>query len=219
MILLTSAIIVAAGSGSRMGLNINKVMYKLGNKRVFMYSIDTFKKYCDEIILVISEADKDVISELPKDIKYTFGGKTRGESVYNGLKIAKGDYVLIHDAARPFIDKNVIANIVSNKKDDEAVLTYLDSVDTLRLRNDQLELLNRDEIIRAVTPQCANKDIMIDSYLKSFKDNLVFTDDIALISYYHKEIKIKLLKANNESFKLTYPFDLKLAEVIWRDYD
>ena len=216
---MTSAIIVAAGCGSRMGLNINKAMYILGNKRIFMYSIDTFMKYCDEVILILNKNDSEIIKELPNNIKYTFGGNTRGESVYNGLLLAKGDYVLIHDAARPFISKDIIDNIINKSNHNEAVLTYLDCVDTLRVNDNSLKLLNRDNIIRAVTPQSGPKDIFIDSYKKSFEENKVFTDDIALISNYHPEIKINLVKANIESFKITYPLDLKLAEIIWRDYD
>lgn len=217
---MTTAVIVAAGSGTRMGLDSNKALIKLGNKRVFMYSVSQFMKYVDEIILVISEKDSFIIDELPKNIKYVFGGKSRGESVYNGIKASSGDYVLIHDAARPFISSDVIKEITTNIPHKEAVLSYLESIDTIRYNdNSKLTLLNRDNVIRAATPQCAPKDLLLDAYQKSFNENKQFTDDIAVLENYYPNIKINLIKVNKEAFKLTYPIDLKLASVIWRDYD
>ncbi len=216
---MTSCIIVAAGVGARMGLNVNKALIKLGNKRVLMYSIDTFLKYVDEVIVVLNENDSDIIKELPSKVIYTFGGSTRGESVYNGITKAKGDYILIHDAARPFISGDVINEIVNNINHDEAVLTYLESVDTIRYQNNsKLELLDRNKVIKAVTPQCAPKKLILEAYKKSFDENKTFTDDIAVLTNYC-DIKVNLVKANPEAFKITYPIDLKLAEVLWRDYD
>ena len=212
---MTSCIIVAAGVGARMGLNVNKALIKLGNKRVLMYSIDTFLKYVDEVIVVLNENDSDIIKELPSKVIYTFGGSTRGESVYNGITKAKGDYILIHDAARPLISKDVIKEILINKNNNEAILTYLPSKDSIRIKeNNNLVNVKRDNVLCLTTPLCASLDILLDSYNKAINDNLVFTDDIAVIQNYHKDIKINLILSNEEDIKLTTRLDYYLLNAI-----
>ncbi len=214
---MNSLVLVMAGKGQRMNKNINKILLPLGDKPIYEYSINLFKEFDFEIICVINK-DDEIIKE--DGIIYTYGGKTRSESVYNGLKIAKGDYVFIHDAARPLLSKEVIINILNNLNKNEAYLTYLESVDTLKeIDNDKIITLDRNKIIRALTPQCAKKDILIDSYDKAFKDNKSFTDDISLIEEYHKEVKINLVKSNPENFKITTEFDYELAKVLVKKND
>ena len=212
---MISLILVMAGSGQRMNMNINKVLLPLKGKPIYEYSLDLFKEFGFELICVINPNDK---IEKRSDVTYVNGGKTRGESVYNGLMAASGDYVFIHDAARPLISRNVIKGILDNLNKNEAYLCYLKSIDTLKLvKDNNLVTLNRDEIIRAATPQCAPKDILIDSYNKALSDKLSFTDDASLIEHYHKEVKINLVEANQESFKITTEFDYKMAKAIVED--
>lgn len=215
-----SAIILMAGEGKRMNMNINKILLPLGNKKVYEYSLDVFLKAVDEVICVLNENDKDLINQLPKNVKYTFGGKTRQESVYNGLKLVSNEYVLIHDAARPFINIDLINNIKEELLNQNNVLVCTKCKDTIKeIDNGSLKTLNRDNLIKAATPQAAKKDILIDSYNKSFKDNKSFTDDLSVIEYYYPNIKTKLVYASDDIFKITTEFDYELAKLLWRKYD
>lgn len=214
---MISVILLMAGKGNRMNHSENKLLMPLGNKKIFEYSLDTFKTFNVEIICVISPLDQDkIVPLLPEGVKYTFGGNTRQDSVLNGLMMATNDYVIIHDAARPFISKEVINDIINNISMNEAILTYHEVKDTIKCIDGNITTLNRDSLIAATTPQCGPLNILLDSHQKAANDNYYGTDDISLVEKYHSEIKIKLIKANDEAFKITTPLDYELAMMIWR---
>ncbi len=213
-----SAILLMAGKGTRMNRQENKVLLPLGNKKIYEYSLNVFLKTVDEIICVINEDDKDIITSLPKNVKWTFGGKTRQESVLNGIKLATNDFVLIHDAARPFITESLINDIKNKLTNNNCVLTCQKCKDTLKLVDgDVVSTLNRDRIVRAATPQAINRKLLLESYSKI--QNEEFTDDVQIIEKYHPEIKTELIYASDDLFKITTNTDYKLAELLWRNYD
>lgn len=210
---MISVILLMAGSGQRMKINKNKILLDLYGKPIFMHSLDLFKSYDFEIVCVINENDKDEVIPYLNGIKYVVGGKTRKESVYNGLKAISGDYVIIHDAARPLLSKEVLDNILSIYKDSDAILTYHPCKNTIKLiENNKLKTLNRDNLINALTPQCAKYDLLYNAYKKSFEDNKEFTDDISLIEYYYSDKKIDLVLGNDELIKVTTLIDYKLLK-------
>ena len=216
---MISVILLMAGKGKRCGLDKNKILYKLGNKPIYRYSLDLFLKYDFEIICVVNKDDLDELKDkLPKNVKIVLGGKERYDSVLNGIKEAKGDYLIIHDSARPFLDKKIIDEILNIKNDTNCILTYMDAKDTIKINDNKLTSLDRSKLILATTPQAGPKNIILDSYLKK-EENKIFTDDISLVEYYHPEVKIDLIKSNDENFKITKEIDLKLASLIWREYD
>ena len=88
----------------------------------------------------------------------------------------------------------------------------------VKINDTKLTSLDRSKLILATTPQAGPKNIILDSYLKK-EENKIFTDDISLVEYYHPEVKIDLIKSNDENFKITKEIDLKLASLIWREYD
>ena len=213
-----SAILLMAGKGTRMNRKENKILLPLGNKKVYEYSLDILLKTVDEVICVINPDDKEIIDSLPKNVKWTFGGKTRQESVYNGLLKASNEYILIHDAARPFITKELINDIKEKLNNDTSVLVCQKCKDTIRINNNGiLNNINRDDVIKASTPQASTKKLLFNSYNK-IKDE-IFTDDIQLIEKYHPEIKIELVYASDDLFKITTETDYLLANLLWRNYD
>lgn len=214
---MVSLILVMAGSGQRMKKNINKVLLPLKDKLIYEHSLDKFKKLGFEIICVINP--KDDIKKLD-GITYVDGGRTRSESVYNGLKAATCDYVFIHDAARPFISEDVIKEILNNLKRDEAYLCYLKSVDTLKENTfGKVKTLNRDNIIRAVTPQCAPRWALTLAYEKAFDEGISVTDDISVLEKFYPRMKVNLVLSNEENFKITTEFDYKVALSMVNDND
>ncbi len=213
---MISVILLMAGKGRRMNYKENKILMEIDNKPLFMYPLNTFFSLGVEVICVISKDDEDkIVPLLPKGVKYTYGGVERGDSVYNGLKLSTGDYVLIHDAARALISKECINKIISNIDNNKAILTYLSVKDTIKeKKDDKLITLNREALVAAATPQCASREILLNAYEKAKSDNLHFTDDIALIEKYYPNIKIDLIEANPEDFKITNQLDYQLAKLL-----
>ena len=208
-----SVILLMAGKGQRMKENVNKIRLPLGDKLVYEYSLETFLSLDFEVICVISKEDSDLISKLPNNVKYTFGGKTRQESVYNGLLLCSNDYVLIHDAARPFISRSVILEII-NSNLNNAKLVYQNVKDTIKINDNGLKTLPREKLISASTPQCAPLSIFMNVFNLAKREGYQATDDISLIEKYRSDVKIDLILGNEENFKLTTPLDYELAKII-----
>ena len=213
---MNSLILLMAGSGSRMNMSVNKVLLPLGDKKIYEYSLDLFSKFDFEIICVISKRDK---IEFPDYCKVVYGGATRMESVYNGLKASTGDYVFIHDGARPFLSSEVLKKLIDNATPSKALLTTCEIKDTVRLiKGDKLECLDRSMLVGAQTPQCAPREVLFDAYKKGIEEGLSFTDDISLIEKYYPDFKIELIEGNSDNFKITNQTDYELAKLIWRKY-
>lgn len=208
-----SVIIPMAGSGSRCKTSINKALTLIDNKPMFMYSYELFKSYGFEIILVCQDKEVDLVkSYVSSDTIVVVGSDTRGKSVYNGILAASSEYVIIHDAARPLISKNIVDKLLESIKTNEASYVALKVSDTIRdIKNKKT--LNRDDLVLAQTPQVIKKDILISAYNKSFNDNIVLTDDIALIEKYSDIIPTVII-GEDTNFKVTTPLDLKYAEFI-----
>ena len=116
---MNSGIILMAGSGERSHLSYNKTLYNYLGKPLFIYSLDAFYNHpeIDEIFLVINIKDEQEILELIKiydNINIVYGGKTRNESLKNALEKAKGEKIIVHDAARPNITKSDITSIINS---------------------------------------------------------------------------------------------------------
>jgi 2-C-methyl-D-erythritol 4-phosphate cytidylyltransferase len=209
-----------AGRGKRMGYERNKILLPFGNKYLFEFPLSVFLAHGYQVICVISEEDKDIIvPRLPvKNVKYIYGGATRQESVAHGLRLATGDYVMIHDAARMWIDEDILEQIMEARGvDNFPVLTYLPVKDTIKLREeDKLSTLDRRNLIAASTPQCAPLELFKEVYQRAEEEGFMATDDISLIEKYHPEIEIKLVRSKDETFKVTTPLDYELAKIIWR---
>lgn len=215
-----SAILLMAGKGERMKKDINKILLPLGNKKIYEYSLKVLLETVDEVICVISENDSALMKKLPKNVKVTFGGKTRQESVLSGLKLASNEYVIVHDAARPFLTVDLMHDIKSRLINNRNVLTCFKCKDTIKqIKDGTIQTIDRDTLVRAATPQCARTSYLLDAYKMSIADNLAFTDDLSVLEYYYPQIETELVFADDDLFKITTETDYELAELIWRKYD
>jgi 2-C-methyl-D-erythritol 4-phosphate cytidylyltransferase len=205
-----------AGVGSRMNINQNKVLLPLNNKPVFMHSYDKFKEKGLEIICVINPTDEEQVRNYLPDAKITFGGSTRQESVYNGLLKCSGDYVFIHDAARPLLSNKVIDDLIEKSNQQKPILTYHKCKNTIKDISVGIKTIDRENIILATTPQCSSLEDMLYCHNKAKKDNYLATDDIALIEKYLCK-EIILVEANEENFKITTKLDYELANLILKE--
>lgn len=214
-----SAIILAAGSGTRTGLKYNKVLYEIHGKKLIDYSIDKFREFpvINEIILVVSQDEleyfKSRYSEKVDNI--VVGGKERQDSVYNALNLASNKYVIIHDGARPFIPDYSMKDLLKNMESEKSLTLAVKVKDTIQIvrKNKGIETLNRDELYAIQTPQAFEKETIVKAHTLAKKENFKGTDDTMLVERY-LNIPSHIIKGDYRNLKLTTLDDIKLLEVI-----
>tara|TARA_Y100001970_G_C14194053_1_gene837077 strand:- start:161 stop:805 length:645 start_codon:yes stop_codon:yes gene_type:complete len=210
---MISAIIVAGGSGSRFGGEIPKQFIKINNKRIIDYSIKKLKKNVSEIIIVCHKDWVQYIKDKYPSCKVVKGGSTRSESVCKGLLnlSSKSIDVLIHDAARPFIDESTIQNCIQKLKVYDCVAPIIDIKDSIVLNdNNNYGYISRDSIKIIQTPQCFKTNVIKFLY-KSCPDS---TDEISLALNSTKKYKIKFIKGMDQNIKITSRIDLEIAKTL-----
>ena len=220
-----SAIIVAAGSGKRMGTKVKKQFIILEDKPIIYYSLSEFDKseFIDEIVLVTSKDEIDYCKELvnkgniSKRVTIVEGGKTRQESVYCGLTNVnrKTDVVLVHDGARPFIKNLDLRKLVKEAMIYGSVTFGVLSKDTIKLKNENIEIvetLDRSKLIAIQTPQAFLYDKLFLAHKKAQSDNYLGTDDTVLLD--RCGIVTKVVEGSYYNIKITTKEDLDFANII-----
>lgn len=207
---MVSAILMMAGSGSRMNINENKIFLPLGDKMVYEYSLELFLKYQLEVICVIREEDYKYLKKYEGKVKIVIGGATRQQSVYHGLEAASGEYVLIHDAARPFLSEAILKDCLKAIREKNAFLVVAPCKDTIYERY-PLKALKRDAYALAQTPQGGLKKELLECHQKALDEHIEVTDDISLIVKYGTSL-IKLIEGSDQNFKITTQLDYIIAK-------
>ncbi|MCQ2507001.1 MAG: 2-C-methyl-D-erythritol 4-phosphate cytidylyltransferase [Lachnospiraceae bacterium] len=226
--LLYTAIIVAGGKGNRMNLKEAKQYMPLNGKSVFVYSVEHYIDACvDEIVLAVPSGDEEKVLEILENeldtkrkqnvnIKVVSGGSTRLHSVYNGLKSASGEYVLIHDAARPMTEIEDIKAVMEKVKEGACLLGHM-AVDTIEVvKNGMIEkALNRDELFVAGTPQAFLKEEIKSAYDKMFENMCTegFTDDVSVYRHFVKK-NVYAVMESAPNLKITYKQDIEIANIL-----
>ena len=224
------AIVLAAGKSERLNdISVPKQLYLLNNVPLFMYSVLTFNNLDDiDYIYIVTNDDclkaiKQYVEQyrITKKVKsILLGGASRQESVYKALLKLKedgvndDDIILIHDAARPMMTRELVLENIKGVEQYDAVTTAVKVKDTIIKGKDQLEgFVNRDELYQAQTPQSFRYKIIKEAHDKAIKENrLSNTDDSALVKDYGQAVHIILGNASN--FKVTTIDDLRLLEMI-----
>lgn len=209
-----TALIVAAGSGSRMGLGYNKLLYPLSEQQTVIEktaSIFIRDQRCKQIIIVTSEADTEQMKQLfqGSDITFVLGGKTRQESVYNGLQQVKEAVVLIHDGARPWLSLSCIDDLLACLKKHRACLLCVPVKDTIkRVQNGVIsQTYPRAELMQAQTPQAFHLNVIKAAYEKAMLQNIGATDDAQIVELF-TEVKVHVVEGSYENRKITTKEDL-----------
>lgn len=208
-----TAIITAAGNGTRAGFENNKILQFLqGDKTVLEHAVAPFLRSPDinEIIITSSKTDYETIKNLftnniDKPIKIIIGGKTRTDSVKNALAVTTGDYVLIHDAARPYLSDALLRKCIDALLKHDSCAPIINCTDTIvELNNNRIVSSSRDGKARVQTPQGFKTANLIKAFsLKS--ENEVFTDETGLYSKYVQPVYA--IEGEKENVKLTYKQD------------
>lgn len=212
---MITAIICAAGKGERAGFQGNKVLEELNGLPVLSYSLSAFSPLADEIIVVCRQEDeahiKKLLSPVP-NARLCFGGATRTKSVYNGLTEAKGEIVLVHDAARPFVSAKIISDCIESVKKYGSGVCALPATDTTVLSEDGkvVNVPPRGSVYTVQTPQGFLKEKLIAAYEQAFREGNEFTDDSGVYAHYVE--RPFLFTGERANKKLTYPEDFTPAE-------
>lgn len=164
------AIVLAAGSGKRTGLNFNKVLYPYQGRPILDYSLDVFEAddECKEIIVVVAEHEIEEMKQqfMRSKTKFVIGGNERQDSVFNGLQQTSQPYVLIHDGARPFVSANLIERIKTALQDHRAVVPGVEVVDTIKEIDENgyfSKSLIRSKLRAVQTPQAFQTNLIMQA--------------------------------------------------------
>lgn len=206
-----SAVIVAAGKGSRSGLTMNKVYAPLGESCVLQHSLNVFlnDQDCGQIIVVCDINDYYRYMGMVEDGKIILakGGSTRQESVLNGVSAAIYDTVMIHDGARPYIDQAMLDRCKDALLTHESALVCMPCIDTIKYGHDHIEkTLDRSLLYVAQTPQCFHTSVYMDCAISILNQGIAVTDDCQIMELCgHDDIAI--VQGSSKNVKLTWPSD------------
>lgn len=224
-----TAIVLAAGKGTRMNSKIQKQFLEVEGKPVIYYSLKCFQEspLIRDIILVTGEESLSYCKEeivkrfgFSKVKKVTAGGKERYDSVYAGLCACDNtDYVLIHDGARPFVTEEILERTCFAVKETGACVVSMPAKDTIKIsdRNKMVESTPaREKVWLVQTPQAFRYSLIKESYESiRCKDMSGITDD-AMIVEQESGVKVALVHGSYENLKITTPEDLIIAEAFLR---
>lgn len=211
-------IIVAAGSGTRLGCSVPKAFVPLMGKPLLSYSLDVFLSHqaVSSVILVVPSSmyDDACRNFANQRVKVTVGGEQRWQSVYNGVKCSDAQWVMIHDAARPFVNSTVIDRIIAKQSQFDCVITVTPEVDTIRMYSGDLAMdtVDRDKLVRVGTPQMFRKNILCQGLQSAADSPSPPTDEAVLMQ--QMGIKVGIAWGDPKNFKVTTPSDLEIAEAI-----
>lgn len=204
-----TALVVAAGTGSRMGLGYNKMLYKLMDGRTILETtVDIFlhDPRCTQVIITASEQDLHAYTEFFScgKVMYVKGGNTRQESVFNGLKAVKEEYVLIHDGARPWLPMDCVNRILKTLAQHPACLLTVPLKDTVKQAENGviIKTMDRNHIRLAQTPQAFQTNLILKSYRKAMKSHIVATDDAQIVETC-SDVKVIDVMGSYDNLKVT----------------
>jgi len=212
------AIIVAGGTGSRMGGNLPKQFMLLKDKPVLYYSLKAFLDAYDDlkIILVLPAAFTDLGDEIidayfdKERIKIAIGGDTRFQSVKNGLGLIESESIIfVHDAVRCLVSAELIHRCYEVAMETGTAVPVIPSKDSVRiLSDDGHAVMDRNRVMLVQTPQTFHSKILLPAFDIDYKDK--FTDEATVVEAYG--LRVSLVEGDETNIKITRPVDLLIAE-------
>ncbi len=213
-----SIIVTAGGVGKRMGAVIPKQFLLLNSRPVLMHTIDRFYAYDPQIqiILVLPSNQIDfwkalcVTHKFELPIEIVKGGKERFHSVQNGLRVATGQLIGVHDAVRPLVAIDVIAACFEVAEKSSAVVPTIAMTESIReVVDNQSKAIDRTRFRSVQTPQCFKRDVLIEAYKSDYLD--FYTDDASVVEA--NGVTVEMVEGNVENIKITSRIDLELAAI------
>ena len=217
-VMLKYAVIVAGGTGTRMGAQVPKQFILLKNKPVLYYTIKKFlDSYPDmQVVLVLPAEYVDMGQEIidayfdKERIRITTGGETRFQSVKNGLQLIDEEAIIfVHDGVRCLLSKELIYSCYAKAMETGTAVPAVRSKDSVRLLTEEgNDPIERESVMLVQTPQTFHSKILLPAFQIDYKDK--FTDEATVVEAYG--IKISLVEGEERNIKITRPVDLIIAE-------
>ena len=213
------AIVLAGGSGSRMGAQRNKVLLKLAGKPVIVRAVDAFTNLVDGVILISREEDipdmRAAMAAANLPVTIVAGGDSRQASVWNGLCALPEicTHVLIHDGARCLVDEGTIRRCMASVENHGTGVAAIPAIDTIKqVDADEIVTATPDRSqLRAVqTPQGFTVELIRRAHMSAQQAGFLGTDDASLVERLGHPVR--LTEGNRRNIKLTTPEDLIMAE-------
>ncbi|AOT71128.1 2-C-methyl-D-erythritol 4-phosphate cytidylyltransferase [Geosporobacter ferrireducens] len=223
---MNSAIILAAGKGSRMKAELNKQYLVLKDKPIIAHTITVFENcpLIDEIILVINPEEEEICKKrildrfkYKKITKLIGGGAERQRSVHNGLNVVdpRSQIVLVHDGARPLVTSKIIERCVKGAQAFGAVSAGVPIKETIKIMTKDRFVQytpKREDVWITQTPQAFQLEIIKKAHDFAILHEILGTDDAMLVE--HMGEKVRMVEGDYENIKITTPEDLIAAEAI-----
>lgn len=218
-------IIPAAGSGSRLEKDTPKPYVKVAGRTILEHTLNRFSGLGMLRHIVVptspefkSEAKGILTKAVPQGISFKVitGGQERQHSIFNALKfIGESDMVIVHDAVRPFVQTVHIEKCCEAALEVGAAILGVPAKDTIKKIDNQNLIKStptRKFLWQAQTPQVFRSEVIVEAYEKAFEDHFIGTDDASLVE--RLGIPVKMVEGDRSNFKITYPLDLELAELL-----
>ena len=207
-------IILCAGSGTRTGLDINKLFYKINDKEVILHTIEPFinDEKCENIIVVSKENEMNYLKSLLNNSKiiYTIGGANRSDSVKKGLEKVNSKYVLIHDGARPNVSKDLLNRIKDGLLSHDSIIPVLKVSDTVISTTN--EYLNRNNLLLIQTPQAFLTEKIKKAHELS-DPSIEYTDDSMVYQKCLNEL-VNFVDGDKHNIKFTTIDDVLILKAV-----
>lgn len=230
----TAAIVLAAGSGSRMNSTTKKQYMEINGKPVLFYALKVFQEsFVDEIVLVTAKEDisyckEEVIKRygFSKVSRIVEGGKERYHSVYAGLKSLQDcSYVFIHDGARPMLSMDVLKRLLEQVERTGACVAGMPVKDTVKIADEYGNIAStpdRSRVWTIQTPQVFSYEMIRMAYEKMMEGEsellnrgIHITDDAMVVEHFLKH-PVRLVEGSYENIKITTPEDLAVVQEFLR---
>ena len=211
-----AAIIVAGGSGKRFASHTPKQFLKLKDRPVFLWSVEAFAslKVFKQIVIVVPRGVRESLSKKYKRFIFVSGGKERFDSVKNGLAVIGKDidFIAVHDAARPLINKRDIFAVLNKAAKCGAAIAAEKTKDTIKTVKSGFvqNTLDRSALYNVQTPQIFETSLLKKAYSKKISANT--TDDSMLIE--KSGVKVAVVETMFPNFKITARQDFETAKQI-----
>ena len=213
------AIIVAGGTGQRMGSVVPKQFLEIEGKSILLHTIDQFVNAFDDISLVvvlpegyIEEGKKLLNNRTKNPIQFIAGGETRFESVKNGLTAVKEKcIVFVHDAVRCLLTPALIQRCYQQAVENGSAIPAVSSTDTVRImENEKHHLFDREKVMLIQTPQTFQSEVILAAFNQVYQPN--FTDEANVVEASGQPVF--LVDGEFENIKITRPLDLAIATYV-----
>ena len=214
------AIIVAGGTGQRMGSVVPKQFLEIEHKAILLHTIDQFvAAFSDiELVIVLPEVyineGKKIIekNKFKNTFHFVAGGETRFQSVKNGLsKVTTSAIVFVHDAVRCLLTPALVQRCYQQAVEKGSAIPAVSATDTIRLmEGEKHHLINREDVMLIQTPQTFQSEILLKAFEQDYQAS--FTDEANVVEA--SGVPIFLVEGEFENIKITRPLDMAIANYI-----